>query len=118
MLDNLKKKPEEYRRKFALGVSSGIFLAMFFSWSYFNGFFGFSDRVVAVNTKTPAQIVAVSDKNNTNIDTKSYSPFQSASNTFSGVFGEITKQYEAVRDSMASVLVPFVTNIDVYEKTK
>jgi hypothetical protein len=117
MLETLRNKPEEYRRKFALGASTGIFLVMFFSWTYFNGYLGFLNfggSTIVVSSDNSSQIATVSVKDNI----KTTSPFENASNTFGGLFDEITRQYETVRDSVSSVLVPFVTNIDVYEKTK
>src|SRR3990167_10075922 len=50
MLENLKQKPEEYRKKFALGVSGGVFLVMLFTWAFFKGYLGYSNPIIAENT--------------------------------------------------------------------
>src|SRR6185436_19629216 len=113
MLTKIRQKPEEYRKKLALGISSGVLFVMLLSWVYLNGFLGFGEPIIAEknsNNTSQTASVALSDS--------SISPFDSSKSTFSGILNSIADQYHLLVETIGSVMVPFVRGIEVYEKSK
>ncbi len=103
MLEGLKQKPESFRQKVALSGAALISLLIFSGWFYSKGYFGYSTTTATQNEVTEAPSTAKSPLENTKV-------------TFNSVFDQISREYQALKDSIASVLVPFITGIDVYNK--
>jgi hypothetical protein len=62
--------------------------------------------------------VEVVDKKLVDQNQKPNSPLANAKNAFSAAFSEIGSQYSDIIESMSSVIVPFVTGIEVYDKSE
>ena len=129
MLDNLLQKPESYRHKVAAGSAFGITLVIAAVWAFTNGFFGFGTTTTVTRTESGSQqLIASAVASNSSVtasaskttprksDNTANSPLDNTKNAFGAAFGEIGKQFEGLKESLASVLVPFITGIDVYEK--
>lgn len=113
MLEKLKQKPESHRHKVALGTSFLVTLLIAGVWAGQKGFFGFSEETVV--TKNQVEVV---DKNPVAKNQKENSPLANTKNAFSAAFSEINVKYSEIKESMSSVIVPFMTGIDVYDKSE
>ena len=109
MLKELRQKPEEYRKKLALGLSSGFLFTMLSVWVYSNGFLGFSEPLIVKNVEDPKVLIDKKDG--------ATSPIANTANTFGSLWGEIGDQYNSFKESLSNVLVPFITGIEVYHKS-
>ena len=105
MLISLKQKPEHVRHKIALGGAFLITLIIFVGWAFSKGFFGYSNTTVVTETKIVEKTIS-----------QAKSPIGNTKSTFSSVFSGVSAQYDALKESVASVIVPFITGIDVYNK--
>ena len=99
MLDFLRKKSESTRRKIAFGTSLAISLLIFASWFYHKGYLDYGTPIIAQKSEETSVPVV-----------------KNTISSFDSVFTQIGKQYDAFKESVASVLVPFITGIDVYNK--
>lgn len=100
------EKPEEYRNRWALGLATTLSVVIFISFAFYKGYINLGGG----DTVPQSQVASV-------IKTEAApSPVESSKDTFAAIFKEITVQYQKVKDSLASVLVPFWSNIEVYEK--
>ena len=111
MLDGLKKRPESTRRKIAFSLSLFISLLIFSGWALNKGYFGYSTTTVAQNSEG----VLESSSSSTEAP-KVGSPLVNSESTFNSAFDQIKEQFNILKESLASVLVPFITGIDVYNK--
>jgi hypothetical protein len=103
---SIMEKSEEHRNKWAFGMTIVFSALIFTSFAFYRGFISFGGGTV----KSSAQLANV-------VSAESVpSPIETSKNTFMAAFGEINKQYQDFKDSMASVLVPFISGIDVYER--
>lgn len=110
MLEDLRQKPEHYRHKVALSGALVVTLMIFSGWAFSKGFFGFGEETILTKSEVGKEEVQTSSLSSSN------SPVGNTKNAFSAAFEEIGRQYQAIKESMASVLVPFVTGIEVYDK--
>lgn len=101
------EKPEEYRNRWALGLATTFSVLIFVSFAFYKGYINFgSGGAVAESQMASVAKTEVAP-----------SPVESSREAFAAVFEEIiTIQYQKVKDSLASVMVPFWSNIEVYEK--
>src|SRR5690349_15896105 len=106
MLEEIRKKPESSRRKIALGTSLGVMLLIVSVCAYNKGYFGYSTTTVVAEKTESIQETSTPDINKSKINT----PLTLA-------LDQIIKRYGELRDSIASVMVPFITGIDVYQKS-
>ena len=108
---SIMQKSENERQKWALGLAASLSVFIFFGWAFVNGYlnFGAKNTVVAesISKKDSASVVLAQD---------ALTPVESSKETFGAAFQEIGKQYSEFKDSIYSVLVPFVTGIEVYER--
>ena len=102
----IMEKPEEHRSKWALGLAIASTALIFISFSFYKGYLGFGGGGVASKNQVANVVSAESAP----------SPIQNTKETFTNAFGEINKKYQEFKDSVSSVLVPFVTGIEVYER--
>ena len=106
MLDELKKKPEATRRKVAFSVSLFVTLVIFSGWVYNKGYLDYDAPIIAQNSQETSEKQEVSAP----------SPIENTTSSFDSIFAGIRIQYDALKESVAAVLVPFITGIDVYNK--
>ena len=101
---------EAHRNKWALGLSLTLTIFIFIGFAYYKDFIGFGNNnyVAQKNLDTQSANVISTDL--------VPSPLQNSKETFGVAFEEIIKQYSLLKKSIAGVLVPFVTGIDVYER--
>lgn len=104
--NQIMEQPEEYRNKWALGLTISVTVLVFVSFSVYRGFISFGSSG-AVAQKSEPQVAAVA---------AAPTPFENSKGAFQNTWGEIKKQYGAFTDSIANVLVPFIEGIEVYEK--
>ena len=109
--NSIMRKSENERQKWALGLSVSLSVFIFFGWAFVSGYLNFSDQnaVMAESNlkKDSASIVLAED---------ALTPIESSKETFGAAFQEIGKKYNEIKNSMSSVLVPFVTGIEIYER--
>ncbi len=100
------EREEGHRNKWALGLTVVFSVFIFTGFAFYRGFISFGNKSIM-----PAgQVASV-------VSAKSVpSPIETSKQTFMAAFGEINTQFQQFKDSMASVLVPFISGIDVYER--
>lgn len=103
-------KPEAERKRWALGLTVVFSALIFFSFTFYKGYlsFGNENNLVGQNSKNQVANVISADL--------APSPIQNTKETFTAAFKEIDKQFQEFKGSIESVLVPFVTGIEVYER--
>ena len=125
MLEELKQKPEPVRRRIALSTSVLAILLIFSVWAYGRGYFGYSNPIVVQNTEDNNNSLnsgeSLSPSTASNSETpaglKSNTPITNTKSAANTIFGVINEQFGQLRDSIAAVIVPFFTGINVYDKT-
>lgn len=122
MLEELKQKPEQTRRKIALSTSLLTTLIIFGIWAFSRGYLGYSNTTVVQNIDSTGESqVATPIAQNVSTSTSSVAdtntPLKNTSSAINAIAGELGAQLGQLRDTIASVIVPFFTNIEVYNKT-
>lgn len=100
------EKSEEHRNRWALGLAITLSALIFVSFAFYKGFLSFGNYYVAPKTQVANVVSAESVP----------SPMQNTKETFTAAFHEINKQYQEFTNSVYSVLGPFFTGIEVYER--
>jgi hypothetical protein len=110
--NSIMEREEEHRNKWAWGLSIGLTLIIFVSFSFYRGFislnFGAGKNIAQQKNSSQTANVISADL--------APSPIQNTKQTFSAAFDEIGKQYQELKDSISAVMVPFFTGIEVYER--
>lgn len=102
------EKPEKHRNRWALGLSVTLSLFIFASFAFYKGYVGFEiEGGVSPTRQVASPAVAVEEVS---------SPLQNSKKILKDAFGEIEKQYDSFKDSVSSVIVPFITGIEIYER--
>lgn len=104
------EKDESYRNKWALGLTIVLSVLIFTGFAFYRGFFSIDFENVAAEIKPQKQTASAISAELVP------SPIESSKETFRAAFGEINRQYQEFKKSILDVLVPFVTNIEVYER--
>ena len=104
--NSIMEKSEEHRNKWALGLSVSLSVIIFMSFAFYKGFLSFGGGLMAPKSQVANTISAKSVP----------SPVQNTEQTFKAAFDEISKQYQNFTDSVSSVLGPFFTGIEVYQR--
>jgi hypothetical protein len=99
------EREEAHRNKWVLGLTTFLTAVIFVSFAFYKGFLSFGNFSSSKN-----QVASVVSAE------KAPSPIENTKTTFSAAFSEISKQFNNFKESMSSVLVPFVTGIDVYNR--
>jgi hypothetical protein len=100
------EREEAYRNKWALGLTVTLSVFIFVSFAFYKGFLSFGGSNLAPKNQA-ANVVSAETVP---------SPLQNTKGTFKAAFDEISKQYNQFTDSVSSVLTPFFTGIEVYER--
>jgi hypothetical protein len=106
----IMEKSEEQRNKWALGLSVFFTLIIFVAFAFYKGYLNFESKNIIVQQKNSTQTANVLSAD------AAPSPIQNTKETFKAAFVEINKKFQEFKDSVSSVLVPFVTSIEVYER--
>ena len=106
-LESIRSKSESHRRGVAVGLSFFITLIVFLGWVGQRGFLGGNSSVA----EAPKVEVAKQTASAAN----TISPLESSKKSFMSGFEEIKKTYQGFKESVSSVLIPFISGIEVYE---
>lgn len=104
---SIMEKPESYRNKWALGLATTCSILIFTGFAFYKGYINLDLNSGQVAENQVANVVVAGD---------APSPIENTKDAFSSVFKEASVQYKKLKESLSSVLVPFWSNIDVYEK--
>jgi len=104
------EREENYRSKWALGLSVSLTLIIFFSFAFYKGYLSFGNNNLMASKKSASQMANVISADAVP------SPIQNTKEIFDSAFNEIGKQYKQFTDSLSSVFVPFISSIEVYER--
>ncbi|PIR40199.1 MAG: hypothetical protein COV33_01045 [Candidatus Zambryskibacteria bacterium CG10_big_fil_rev_8_21_14_0_10_34_34] len=108
--NSIMEKSEEYRNRWALGLTVVCSIFIFIGWGFFTGFLSFRNDNQVIGQKSGSQTASV-------VSAKLVpTPIENTKNTFKSVFNGMKEQYKEFKDSMADVFVPFITGIDFYER--
>ena len=103
---SIMQREEAHRNRWAFGLAVSLSLIIFVSFAFYKGYLSFGNGYVVPKNQV-ANVVSAD---------LVPSPIQNTKQTFEAAFGEINKQYKEFTDSVSSVLVPFFTGIEVYER--
>lgn len=100
---------EQNRNRWAVGLTIFCSALIFIGFAFYRGFLSFGEGMIAgeENKNQTANVISAEAVP---------SPLENSKEAFSAAFKEIGGQYQKFKDSMADVLVPFVTSINVYER--
>lgn len=104
-IQNIRSKPEDHRRKVALGMSLTITAFIFVGWLSSKGWIGFTP---SSDSKLQTAQVIQADK--------AISPIKSTSKTFKEAGDQIKAATKEFTDTISQVFVPFVTGIEIYQR--
>jgi hypothetical protein len=108
--NSIMEKSEDSRNRWALGLTITLSLMIFVSFAFYKGYLSFGNNNAIAAQKSSGQTASV-------VAAKSVpSPIQNTEETFKAAFDELNQQYQKFTDSVSSVLVPFVTGIEVYKR--
>ncbi|MEK7062638.1 MAG: hypothetical protein AAB946_01235 [Patescibacteria group bacterium] len=107
-IHKLREQPESYRHKVAFFTTTVISLAIFVSWAGFKGYIGLPNGQVAYEPEQNMAAILTSK-------TEAPSPFDNSINAFKAAFSQFGEEYNAIKESLSNVLVPFISGIEVYE---
>jgi hypothetical protein len=108
--NSIMKREEAYRNKWALGLSVSFSVLIFVSFAFYKGYINLGNNSDMAKQKNSDQLANV-------VSAKSLpTPIDNTKETLKAAFGEIGKQYAEFKNSVSSVLVPFITGIEVYER--
>lgn len=105
---SIMEQPEESRNRWAFGFATTFTVAIFFGWMFYSGYLSFGDKGTIAKEKNTNQVAAAA--------VSAQSPLENSKGVFKAAFKEIDDKYHEIKDSIANVLVPFVTGIEVYER--
>ncbi|MEK7642667.1 MAG: hypothetical protein AAB392_02625 [Patescibacteria group bacterium] len=109
LLQNIREKPEHHKRSVAFGLSLVLTFVVALGWLGQKSLFDGSPSV-AKNAKTEAK------KQTASAIDSAPSPLESSKKSVSSGLNEVKEAYENLKESLADVLVPFITGIEVYER--
>lgn len=104
------ERDEDYRGRWALGLSVFFTLVIFFSFAFYKGYLSLGGEANLASQKSSSQMANVVSADAVP------SPIQNTKQVFGAAFDEIGKKYNEFIDSISSVFVPFVSSIEVYER--
>ena len=103
-------RERDHRNKWANTLTAITFCIVLLSFSFHKGFINFSSPVVQNSPSASLETANVVDAS------KVPSPIENSKQTINAAFDEIKNQYSNILENLSSVLVPFISNIDVYEQ--
>lgn len=109
--NQIMQQPEEYRNRWAIGLTITLSLFIFVSFGFYKGFISFGG-----NESNIANTVELQRASNTASVGSVPSPLENSKKTLGVAFEELNKQYTSFKNSVSAVFVPFFTGIEVYER--
>lgn len=103
------EREEAYRNRWATALTFGCSILILTSFLFYRGFLSLNTEPKVAKSEPANQLAAV-------VVSQAPSPIDSSKQTFSGLLGNIVDQYQNFKTSIESVLVPFITSIEVYER--
>ena len=109
--NSIMEQSESHRAKWALGLTLFLFVLIVLAWLFYRGFlhFGTEDKKIS-------KIKAVEQVSNVVSADTVPSPLNDLGEKVGSSIGQIKMEISNFKNSMYSVLVPFVSSIDVYQK--
>jgi hypothetical protein len=107
--NQIMEQEESYRQKWATGLAVSFSLVIFVGFAFYKGYLGFENSKSVVQKPTLELASVVSAE-------KAPSPIDGSKQNLKSLLYEIDNQYQSFKDSLANVLVPFITGIEVYER--
>ena len=104
------EREEAHRSKWALGLATTLSVFILVGFGFYKGFLTVGNSGVIAQNEQSKEVATVI------VAEKAPSPLSNSKQTFSNILDQITDQYSQFKDSINSVLVPFVTGIEVYER--
>lgn len=101
---------EPQKKAISVSLSSFFTIILIFFWMTDRGFIGSSNNLVQ-NTKNDPKI-----EKTDNLITKKVSPLTSVKRVLGYGLDASKEVYTNIKDSVASVFVPFITGIEIYER--
>lgn len=99
------ERPEAYRNKWAVGLATTLSLIIFLAFGFYKGYLN-------VQNSNQIEKVAIVPAE------KAPSPIENSKTVFGGILKDFKSKYTDLKESMASVFVPFITSIEVYDNQK
>ncbi len=93
------------KRTISFGLSLAIVLVLAFTWAEQRSIFGNSGDVAEVKTVTQTASAL-----------RPLPPIENSKRSLVSGMEEIKKSYQSFKESIYNVLVPFIANIEVYDK--
>ncbi len=101
------EKGEEHRARWAFGLATVLSLFILVGFGFYKGYLG-------INITGGKQVASAVSASTDSV--KALSPVQNSKKIIKTSLKEINKQYQALKEAVASVIVPFITGIEVYNK--
>ncbi len=101
------EKPDEHRNRWAFSLALVSSLFIFVGFGFYKGYISVEiNRDLVPKKQVAATVVA----------DEAPSPIDNSKKIFKAAFIEIESQYQNFKDSVSSVIVPFITGIEIYER--
>lgn len=119
------QKSESYRINVARALTIVVFSFILTGFAFYEDLISFNNNInnVATNknlNENYGQLASVASVNlvNKNVGKNQNvpSPIENTKETFKNFFDEIEIQFNNLKDSVSSVIVPFITSIDIYQR--
>ncbi len=107
LLEKIRQKPETHKKGVALGLALALTLVISLGWAGQKGWLG--EGSIAGSAQ-PAESRLVGKV------VQPLSPIESSKRSLTSGLSGLRGLYASMRDSVASVFVPFITGIEVYER--
>jgi hypothetical protein len=104
---SIMEKPEEYRNRWALGMATTFSVFILVGFAFYKDYIHLDLSGGQVVKNQVVNVIVADD---------APSPMENTKEAFASVFKEVSVQFGKMKESLASVLVPFWSNIEVYEK--
>ena len=104
LLEKIRQQPETHKKGVALGLSLALTLVISLGWAGQRGWLN------------NGEVAQAPKANQITSNTLALSPIQSSKKSLASGLSGLEGLYEAVKNSVASVFVPFITGIEVYER--
>lgn len=103
ILDNIRQRPEHHKKAVSVFLSLILTSVFVLGWA-------FQKDIISPNVAKSERYERVT------ASTKPASPTQSYKRSVKKAFGELSSVYSAFKASVSSVIVPFITGIEIYER--
>ncbi len=109
-------REKEYRNKWALALTALTFVLVLAAFGFYKGFLPLGGGAAALTSSQKAAEEEAEREMIAKNTQKMPSPLQNSVQTISTAASEMKTVYDSFVGSLSSVLVPFISSIDVYNK--